>query len=328
MPWLRLFRIALLPSAVSNILMGFLLAHQSWRPGIELILLILASASLYMAGMVLNDFFDYEVDLEQRPERPLPSNQISRRAAGLVGGVLLILGNSFAVLAGYFAGVEADAIGSVSVGPFLRSGGIAMTLTVLIVLYDGPLKRTILAPFLMGGCRSLNILLGASTWLAATSHAAQQEVQTIMGIPAIVWWVAAVIGVLIAGATLLGRNEAVEDQPKLPLFAGGTLILAGLIGLAMVVYGPTLVPIKPEYKTLFQLFVAIISITIVRRVYSAVTTAKPQQIQQAVVSVLKSLIIFDAGLCFIASPGQVVYAVTVACLLIPALLLSRRIATT
>ncbi|MEM7786069.1 MAG: UbiA family prenyltransferase, partial [Planctomycetota bacterium] len=66
--------------------------HQSWSPTIPLIFLLLSSAAIYTAGMVLNDYFDFEKDLVERPERPIPSGQISRKATFNFGFALLVGG--------------------------------------------------------------------------------------------------------------------------------------------------------------------------------------------------------------------------------------------
>jgi 4-hydroxybenzoate polyprenyltransferase len=329
MPWLRLFRIANLPSAISNVLMGFLLVHQSWTPTVELILLLLASSSLYLAGMVLNDFYDLEVDLSQRPGRPLPANQISRKTAGYVGFVLLVSGIVLAFVAGWVASLpEGSQPISISL---LRPGLIAGSLALFVYLYDGPLKRTIAAPFLMGGCRTLNILLGASTFLgppAGLENGTNGE-WFGLGFPAIVWWIAIAIGALIAGATLLGRNEAVETQSRTPLVLAGLTILAGLGGLAFVVYCPAkTISISHQMKNVFPLFIGLISLSIIRRIGAAIVIAKPQPIQQGVVAILRSLIIFDAAICFLAVPDNIVYALIVFALLLPTLLLGKFISST
>ncbi|ORB92373.1 transferase, partial [Mycobacterium persicum] len=53
----------------------------------------LASALLYWSGMVLNDWADRERDAVERPERPIPSGEVSAAtalsvAAGLAGAGL------------------------------------------------------------------------------------------------------------------------------------------------------------------------------------------------------------------------------------------------
>lgn len=337
LPWLRLLRIPNLPSAISNILMAFLLVSQAWTPTIPLLLLIVASSAMYLAGMVLNDAFDYEVDLAQRPNRPLPSGQISIRAAWIVGFGLLISGVVIACVAGWIgSGGAHDGIAS----PVWRTAIIAVALAICIVLYDGPLKRTIAAPFVMGGCRTLNILLGASTFLpSATGGMGVPQTNgpfadnLLFGMPLIIWWVAIAIGGLITGATLLGRKEAEETQRRGPLLFAGLIMLVSLIALALTVYCPTestqfSFKVSETQKTIFPLFIGFMSLTIIRRAAEAIVTAKPKAIQIGVVSVLRSLIIIDAAVCYLAAPHQIAYALVVLTLLIPTLFLGRFIAST
>ena len=155
----------------------------------------------------------------------------------------------------------------------------------------------------------------------------------LLGMPLLVWWVAIAIGGLITGATLLGRNEAVENQPRGPMIVAGVIVLISLIGLAFSVYCPTSpVPgafqISETQKTIFPMFIGFMSLTILRRVFSAVATLKPKSVQIGVVSVLRSLIIFDAAICYMAVPDQITYALAVLALLIPTLFLGRFIAST
>src|SRR3954470_12055919 len=55
-------------------------------------LLVLASALLYSAGMVWNDYFDLEQDLRERPFRPLASGRVTKQAAFLLGTLLVVAG--------------------------------------------------------------------------------------------------------------------------------------------------------------------------------------------------------------------------------------------
>ncbi len=323
--WLRLLRVSALPSAVSNILMAYLLANQSWTPTFELGLLILASSALYLGGMVLNDVFDVDVDRVERPGRPLPAGSISLGAATWAGYGLLVAGVLLAGAAGW--------IGSHSAGlawnsPLVRSALISILLAICIFLYDGPWKRTMLAPGLMGGCRILNILLGASTFIPLATNLDANTDHLIIGLPAVVWWVAISVGLLITGVTLFGRREAVQVQPRAPLLIAAVLIGGGLIGLALTAWCSTPFEIPPQTKKVFPLFIGIISLTIVRRVAEAVVTMEPKKIQMAVISVLRSLIIFDAAICYLTMPHQIGYAFAVLALLVPTILLSKTISST
>jgi len=79
--YLRLFRLPNVFTAMADVAMGFLFVRQSLEPISMFACLLVASSLLYTAGMVLNDVFDYEVDRQERPQRPLPSGQIGLRWA-------------------------------------------------------------------------------------------------------------------------------------------------------------------------------------------------------------------------------------------------------
>ena len=325
-PWLRLLRISALPTAISNILMAFLLVHQAWTPSLELCLLIFASSFLYLAGMVLNDVFDIEIDRIQRPSRPLPAGSISLKTAKTAGYLLISLGVGLASLAGW---VGSGSNPFLLTSPFTRSTIIAILLAVCILLYNGAMKRTLFAPFLMGSCRGLNILLGTSTLIPlATGLTTPGAASTFLSIPLVAWWISISIATLICGVTLLGRNEAVESQKRLPLFIACGFVLAGITGIGTVVYCPMDLEPSSLVKNIYPLIVGIISLTIIRRVVGAAIIATPAAIQSGVISVLRSLIILDAVICFLAAPQSEHYALIVLSLLIPNILLSRFISTT
>ena len=324
MAWLKLLRIANLPTALSNILVGYLLANGSWQPAGELGLLLVASALLYSGGMVLNDVFDFSRDSIERPQRPLPSGAIQVSTAKRVGVAMLLGGVAVGLIAG---AISAGAMGATV------TGLIAVALAVLIWLYDGALKQTAAAPWLMGGCRALNILLGASTagpiLFRPTTDAVDisivQDLQTTgMGVPNLAIWYAVGIGVLIAGTTLLARREANARQSRFGIVAAIAIIAVGLVLIATTVFCPDPgFPIDDRTRQLFPWFVAVLAITIVRRLLLAASNATPRSVQSAVVAILRSLILFDACACLIVSGSDWFYPVVVAALLIPTLLLGR-----
>ena len=141
----QLCRIPAVFTALADIMLGYLLTHSSIESAPQLALLLGASAGLYLSGMVWNDIFDREQDAKERPKRPIPSGRVSLRAANTFASLLTVIGLACAAAAGW------------------RSLAIAGMLTACIFLYDGVLKKTPLGPLFMGGCRSLNVILGAST---------------------------------------------------------------------------------------------------------------------------------------------------------------------
>ncbi|MDP7549099.1 MAG: UbiA family prenyltransferase, partial [Alphaproteobacteria bacterium] len=96
---LRLGRVSNLPTVWSNSLAGLVLAGGGAAldisPGLspQLILgLILIMSLFYTGGMYLNDAFDQHIDAAERPERPIPSGQISARTVYICGYGMLALG--------------------------------------------------------------------------------------------------------------------------------------------------------------------------------------------------------------------------------------------
>lgn len=316
--WLRLFRLSALPSAISNILMGYLLANGNWSPPLLLSVLVVSSSLLYTAGMVLNDVFDLEIDSELRPARPLPSKQISLVMAKSVGFGFLALGLIGTLIASLIAGGGEAGLPSLQQPrPFV----IGLLLVVFICLYDILLKRTSWSPIAMGCCRGLNVLLGASTAQASTIHP-----NWLFGFSSPVWIVAISLGVLIAGMTWFARNE-MKQSSSFALLPAAIVLLLGIAGVAMIpVLSGGVFP--PRISMLFPLLILLIAVTIIRRVVMAISSGKPGDIQGVVMATLRSMIIFDASICYLAAPGNIVYAIVVIGLLIPALGLGRWIRST
>lgn len=140
--WLQLARVSNTPTVVSNSVAGAVLASTTADAGTVAVVAV-AMALFYTAGMVLNDVFDYEVDLRERPERPLPSGLVSRGAALVVVVVLFVTGEALLAILG--------------LEPFLAGLG----LVALIALYDAWHKGNPLSPVLMGACRALVYFVAA-----------------------------------------------------------------------------------------------------------------------------------------------------------------------
>jgi len=116
-----------------------------------------ASVLLYWSGMALNDLADADLDEVERPERPIPSGRISRRAAGVTAGLLAAGG---IVAAGVFGG--------------RRSVAVAIPLAGAIATYNLVAKSGPFGPAVMAACRGLDVLVGAGSdrMLAAAPAAA------------------------------------------------------------------------------------------------------------------------------------------------------------
>lgn len=197
--YLQLMRAPAVFTALSNIFAAHLIITQGEIVWSGLLLLLASSAALYSGGMVLNDWFDYDVDLIERPGRPLPSGRIQRHHALLFGGLLLACGIVFAALA----------------GP--QSFYIALGIATMILIYDGVLKRTIAAGLTMGACRYLNWLLGFSL-LPLTEH--------LLLIPVPIF-------LYIMAVTLLSREEEGANNKSIALLTATGIILAAFFIIAL-----------------------------------------------------------------------------------------------
>lgn len=290
--YLQLMRFPAVFTALADILLGYLLnlRHELMPFPAELGWLLASSAGLYLAGMVLNDLFDRHVDAQERPERPIPSGRVSVRAAGVLGAVLMACGIG-----------AAAAVGTASLQ-------VAAGLAVLVLVYNSVLKGTLLGPLAMGGCRFLNVMLGAS---------AAPAVWTKPYLP-----VALGLGIYIAGVTWFARTEARRSSAA-HLAAGMGLVNLGLAVLvAFVRYSPGAAERKFVYVML-----AVVFLTINRRMLAGLVRPAPERVQAAVGTLLMSYVMLDATLLYFQT-AQAVPAVVVAALFVPALLLRRLISVT
>jgi len=190
--YLQLMRAPAVFTAMSNILAAQLILTRGDILWPELLLLLGATATLYSGGMVLNDWFDYQVDLRERPARPLPSGRIPRSHALVFGLALLLCGTGLAALTG------------------VVSFNVALGIAALVLLYDGVMKNTVAGFPVMGGCRYLNWLLGFSL-LPFTAASLMIPVPVFL---------------YITSLTLLSREEVAANNRAIVLYTAAGVVLA------------------------------------------------------------------------------------------------------
>lgn len=203
----KLVRLPNLFTAPPDIVLGAAIAASvGHSPSITTVAnLSLAAVLLYAAGTTLNDYFDSTEDACERPERPIPSGDVSRSSALFLGGVLLCGG---IVVAALTAGRVA--------------GGVATMLAFLILLYDA--NRTWTSFLLMGGCRGMNVLLGTAAAVSPLALPLQS-----LSIPA-------VVTLYITGVTYMAESETGEREPLSvsAAMAGAAVAAAGVVGILLV----------------------------------------------------------------------------------------------
>jgi len=310
--YLRLLRAPNVFTAAADVVMGFVFVNTSNASWIPLACLLGASCLLYTAGMVLNDVFDVEVDSRERPERPIPSGQISLAWARWLGFEFLVIG----VVLGWCAGFADGAFAL----PW-RSGAVATCLAVCVLLYDGVLKNTMVAPLAMGACRFFNVLLGMSLGAVAVGGT-----PVVAGFATSHLMVAGGIGLYIAGVTWFARTEAKTSNRGLLIW--GTLLMA--TGIAMLALFPVVeetgIAYRLDSEYVWPLVLFMLTFTILRRCVFAIINPQPKRVQAAVKQCIFSIIVLDATVCLFVADWF--WAVAVLALLAPMMLLGKWVYST
>jgi len=290
--YLELIRLPAVFTAPADVVMGFFFVTQvadfDATAALTLGLLVTASCLLYSAGMVINDLCDYREDCRDRPERPLPSGRVSRRAADRLGVRLLVAG----VLTAVIVSVIVDS----------AAWEMAVCLCCVIVGYDLILKRTLAGPLTLGICRALNVLLGMSAvgenW--EFCH----------------FYIAGMIGLFVVGVSVLARGEAGRSRRAVVLL--GIILMMAAVGL--LAWLPNWRPLLVQ-STHWYLFVVLMAILVAWRCHPAMVNPAPAVVQRTVGQSIRALVVLDAAIT-LAVAGAVP-GVAVLLLLVPSVLLSR-----
>jgi 4-hydroxybenzoate polyprenyltransferase len=293
-------------TAIADVAMGYLFVRHTVDTPLLFGFLVVASAALYISGIVFNDLFDYRIDARERPYRPLPSRQVSFYWAMWVAGKLLSLG----LFLGCISGLLEQAPDEM---PW-RGALIATALTGCILAYDSFAKNTPVGPLVMGSCRFFNILMGMSAGEPRADD-------ILLGFGAGELLAAAGIGIYIAGVTWFSRSEAGTSNSA-ALFASMAVMLTGVAVLgASLVYVPT-----RGGPQMYWLLLALLMFGVARRGTVAGLDPTPEKVQAAVKLSILSLIWLDATMT-VAVSGPAA-GVAIAALLIPALILGRWVYST
>jgi len=251
-PYLELVRPANVATALADVLAGYAVAGlPDWT---KLIWLLLSTACLSAGGVVLNDYYDRELDSRERPERPIPSGRIAPASAARFGGTLLVSGVALAWVATTAAG--------------LIAAGTAAT----ILLYDSwGKRRTLLGPLNMGLCRGLNLMLG----MAAAPRILE-----------LAWYLAILPVVYIAAVTAVSRGEVHGGRRGIAAFALISLVLVLFALLGLSVNGAT-----PWWAAALT---AVLAWRVLPAFVAVYRNPDPGRIRQAVRAGVLALVLLDA----------------------------------
>ncbi|MBK1881773.1 UbiA family prenyltransferase [Luteolibacter pohnpeiensis] len=199
-------RVANIPSVISNVAAGMVIASLSPTPPFWMMTAIIASLAgvlLYVSGNFLNDWQDRDWDAKHRPERALPQKLfspgqylIAARITGITGVVLASLCSPI-------------------------SGLLALGIMAAIFIYTKWHKLSPWAVIPMGFCRALLPLMGFFALSKGSMHNPH-------------FWITAsqAVGLLcyIAGLSLSARYESMAEPPWIAhQLSRALLVLSGLI---------------------------------------------------------------------------------------------------
>lgn len=202
--YLRLIRLPNIFTAVADVVAGYYIALGPDGKFYELFLLMIVSACIYGGGCALNDVCDFELDLIERPSRPLPSGAISCRAAVFLSYSLFGCGLGAAALLG------------------LRVLAVAGLLVLLVICYDCVTKNIkILGSLSMAACRGANLLLGMMPGI---------YLGTILAFPLISMC-------YVFGLTTLSKFETCATPSRYKAVASGWILVALAAVLGLVATG-------------------------------------------------------------------------------------------
>ncbi|MFI6504771.1 SCO3242 family prenyltransferase [Nonomuraea typhae] len=225
---------------------------------------MVSSICLYWAGMALNDYADRELDAKERPNRPIPSGEISPgEALGVAVGL---------TTAGVALALAADG---------KRGLATVLPLAGAVWAYDLTLKSSPISPISMAATRFLNVLAGASPG------------RMRQAVPA-----ALLTGLHTATVSLLSKYE-VEGAPM--AVPGVALTATGLVAAGAVLNGATA---RPADQASALVLAGGYAANGIRSQLMAVADPSPRNVQGAVASGIHGLTLLQAALTARAgSPG-------------------------
>ena len=241
-------------NAVMGAISIILIAIIDKTISIPIIIAMLAVFFETAAGNVINDYFDYNIDLINKPERPIPSGRISLKAGRNYGYLLFLLGTVCGFLISY---LTSNWI------PF----AIVLIADVILYLYAYKLKSTPLIGnltvgfmtgfgFVFGGFTlnnpgiiSVSIFLGFFAFVMTTAREIVKDIEDIEG-------------------------DKAEGARTLPILIGERI--PAIIAAILIVVDSALCPLL-YFNHIFGIYyLPVIAISVIIFIYSAILILKSQ----------------------------------------------------
>ncbi|MBE6489557.1 MAG: geranylgeranylglycerol-phosphate geranylgeranyltransferase [Methanobrevibacter sp.] len=221
---------------------------------LPIILAMLAVFFETAAGNVINDYFDYQIDLINKPERPIPSGRISLKNGRNYGYLLFLLGTICGFLISYLTNNWI---------PFI----IVLIADVILYLYAYTLKATPLIGnlavgfmtgfgFVFGGYTlnnptiiSTSIFLGFFAFVMTTARELVKDIEDIEG-------------------------DKSEGAKTLPILYGEKI--TSVLAFILIVIDCALCPLLYYYNVFGFYYLIVIAIAVILFLYSAILIIRNQ----------------------------------------------------
>jgi len=286
--YLLLVRLPNAFTAPSNVLAGYFATTLPGDAGGMQLLALMVSSGLLYVAGIALNDY-FDIEID-RKERP---------SRPLPSGNIP---KKHAIIIALAAMVAANAMTFV-VGP--ASLAISLAITAVVIAYDYRLKHTLAGPFAMGGARFLNVVLGASPAILLAGAGLQ-----------VAFIAAASMFLYVVAITLLSRKEVESEKPGLFPFSIVFVLIAGIAAV-----GFTIMTMRSEFLISLSIFVAVMAITFRRHI----ATCSPSA-QKAIRNMVISIIILDS--VFVSGTAGILYGLATLLLVVPAVLLAKKLYVT
>ena len=242
-------------NAVMGAITIILIALIDRNISIPLVLAMLAVFFETAAGNVINDYFDYKIDLVNKPERPIPSGRISLKAGRNYAYLLFLLGTICGFL---ISSLTNNWI------PFL----IVIIADIILYLYAYKLKTTpLIGNLAVGFMTGFGFVFGGFT----INNPTIVTTSIFLGFFAFV---------MTTAREIIKDIEDVEGDKKdgartLPILIGKKT--PAILAIILIIIDCILCPLLYYYHIFGILYLIVIAIAVILFIYSAILIFKSQE---------------------------------------------------
>ncbi|MHC4660057.1 MAG: UbiA family prenyltransferase [Planctomycetota bacterium] len=264
--WLQLLRPPNLFTVPGDPLAGFFLASLAAPNPPELVAVLPclgASLLIYVSGLLFNDYFDREIDMRERPERPIPSGRVNAKSVLVFAVIAMVSGIGISYVAGLHVFI------------------VAVSLALLVLLYNIKLKHVPHAgPLNMALCRGISVLLGGAVVLYYKSNS--------------MFMTSVLITAYIYIVSEIAYTETSQDKRKrlISRLTGIPFLLALYVYLDADLWPFNLWALMVSAAVMSAAF--FYSLHISKRIREA---ENPVDVQKGVGSLIRGLLLIQAALC-------------------------------